>query len=419
MRRLLTILSICVLCFTAQAQIVTGVSRTGEVGTAGEDLPFVGEKGQIESTPRLASTGELLDVLMVTTAPISDTAYYTATSGGEVKSNGSTGVTARGVCWSTSPNPTINDAHTSDGNTTGIFTSGLTRLASATLYHVRAYATDATGTYYGQDISFTTKKFYCPSITANANESVFKTGIDSVTDHEGNKYPVVGIGSQCWMSANMRATTSPTTGTNLMVANLNGNVSVVGKQARWKDNDPVTNGWQGIYYNWNAALDTFQASHTETEVLHDDVLCVGANFTNVNRRGICPEGWHVPHVAEYQALHDYVAANYPCGTNATAKALISQTHWTSNSNNCNVGNSETNNATGFNAVPAGWHGSDNYNYVGGAVLFWAADFWDDSYHRYTRKYTWLIYGSNLQNNQPLWIHQGIPIRCLRDIPIGQ
>jgi hypothetical protein len=65
-------------------------------------------------------------------------------------------VTARGVCWGTVANPTITDSKTTDGTGTGSFTSTITGLTPGTLYHVRAYATNADGTGYGTDVQFST-----------------------------------------------------------------------------------------------------------------------------------------------------------------------------------------------------------------------------------------------------------------------
>ena len=80
----------------------------------------------------------------------------TATSGGNITSDGGSAITARGVCWSTSANPTISDSKTTDGGATGTFISNLTGLSPGTLYYVRAYATNAVNTVYGTQISFTT-----------------------------------------------------------------------------------------------------------------------------------------------------------------------------------------------------------------------------------------------------------------------
>ncbi len=81
----------------------------------------------------------------VTTASITNITQTTASSGGNVTSDGGSPVTARGVCWSTSSNPTTSDVHTTDGTGTGSFTSNITGLTANTLYYVKAYATNSVG----------------------------------------------------------------------------------------------------------------------------------------------------------------------------------------------------------------------------------------------------------------------------------
>ncbi len=92
----------------------------------------------------------------VTTSSITNITSTSATSGGYVTNTGGATVTARGVCWSTSQNPTIFDNHTTDGSGTGSFVSSITGLEPETDYYVRAYATNSVGTAYGNQISFTT-----------------------------------------------------------------------------------------------------------------------------------------------------------------------------------------------------------------------------------------------------------------------
>lgn len=98
-----------------------------------------------------------LSVPILTTAEVTDPTQTSATSGGNISSDGGASVTARGVCWNASGNPTINnDDHTSDGTGTGSFTSSITGLTPSTPYYVRAYATNSAGTAYGDQKSFTT-----------------------------------------------------------------------------------------------------------------------------------------------------------------------------------------------------------------------------------------------------------------------
>ena len=92
----------------------------------------------------------------VTTTTASNITSTTATSGGNITSDGGSAVTARGVCWSTSQNPTLSNSHTSDGSGTGNFTSSITGLTAGTTYYVRAYAINSVDTAYGSQITFTT-----------------------------------------------------------------------------------------------------------------------------------------------------------------------------------------------------------------------------------------------------------------------
>jgi fibronectin-binding autotransporter adhesin len=94
----------------------------------------------------------------VTTTAAGSITGISASSGGNVTSDGGASVTARGVVWSTSSNPTTgaNLGITSDGTGTGSFSSSLTGLSTSTTYHIRAYATNSAGTSYGSDVSFTT-----------------------------------------------------------------------------------------------------------------------------------------------------------------------------------------------------------------------------------------------------------------------
>jgi len=106
--------------------------------TNGNDITF---------TPGMAS---------VTTSPVSTITTTTATAGGNVISDGGAVVTVRGVCWSTNTDPIATGNHTVDGSGNGTFISLITDLSANTTYYVRAYATNANGTVYGENVQFTT-----------------------------------------------------------------------------------------------------------------------------------------------------------------------------------------------------------------------------------------------------------------------
>ena len=115
---------------------------TNSVGTSyGEQISFT------TSTP----------LTLAATTAASSIGNTTATSGGDISSDGGSAVTERGIVWGTTTNPTTTlTTKTSDGTGTGTFTSSLTGLTPSTLYYVRSYATNASGTVYGAETSFTT-----------------------------------------------------------------------------------------------------------------------------------------------------------------------------------------------------------------------------------------------------------------------
>ena len=124
----------------------------------------------------------------VTTNNVTNIGTATATCGGNVTANGGLEVTACGVCWSTSHNPTITDAHTTDGGGMGFFTSTITGLDFGTTYYVRAYATNSVGTSYGEEMSFTTK---CENVASLPYT-------DNFDDYTTTTTVETGVQPSCW-----------------------------------------------------------------------------------------------------------------------------------------------------------------------------------------------------------------------------
>jgi len=112
---------------------------------------------------------------VLTTTAITAITMTTANSGGNVTSPGGSIVTDWGICWSKSANPTVSDAICGGGASTTNFTCGMTGLDMNTLYYVRAYAKNSSGTDYGDQKSFTTLPFTNPvfSVRSVINASSF------------------------------------------------------------------------------------------------------------------------------------------------------------------------------------------------------------------------------------------------------
>ena len=126
------------------------------VDPEGPEDPENPEQPEQPENPENPEEPEVPEQPVVTTAEVTGITCYTAVSGGEVTFDGNVTVTARGICWGTSPNPTIEDNKTTDGTGVGGFTSNLSNLEHNTTYYVRAYATNEVGTAYGEEVTFTT-----------------------------------------------------------------------------------------------------------------------------------------------------------------------------------------------------------------------------------------------------------------------
>ena len=111
----------------------------------------------VVAAPVSGAGGTLTDTLpTVTTKPVYDISATSAKTGGIVNNSGGSSIIARGVCWGTTEEPTLADNYLVNGTGTGTFFSNLQGLAPGVTYYVRAYATNSTGTGYGEALPFTT-----------------------------------------------------------------------------------------------------------------------------------------------------------------------------------------------------------------------------------------------------------------------
>jgi hypothetical protein len=140
------------------------------------------------------------EIPTVTTKSVSDITETSAYCGGDVISDGGSPVTARGVCWSTAQNPSINSKKTVDGSGTGSYSSQITGLSSNTTYYYRAYATNINGTAYGEVGSFTTEEI---SLTGEINGYEYvdlglPSGLKWATCNVGASSPEMPGGYYAW-----------------------------------------------------------------------------------------------------------------------------------------------------------------------------------------------------------------------------
>lgn len=137
----------------------------------------------------------------VQTSSVTGITATSAVCGGTVISEGSSPVTSKGVCWSTSPTPTISNTHVDYGSGgLGEFSVNLTDLTPNATYYVRAYATNESGTNYGAEESFVAKdglpEVYTVDITDITSNSAVGHG---KVDNDGGS-DIIELG-MCWSTS--------------------------------------------------------------------------------------------------------------------------------------------------------------------------------------------------------------------------
>ena len=145
----------------------------------GEEISFV-----CEALPTVA-----------TTQP-TNVSYTSATIGGNVTDNGGLEVTERGICYSTSANPTTANTKITSGSGLGGFTCNLTDLQDGVTYYARAYAINEKGTTYGEEVSFTTKVKTVATVTTSQATNISYTSATvggNVTDDGGLEVTERGV----------------------------------------------------------------------------------------------------------------------------------------------------------------------------------------------------------------------------------
>jgi len=293
-------------------------------------------------------------VPVLTTADVSNITAKSAGCGGNIINDGGKTVTSRGMCWSTGITPTVADKKTNDGSGAGIFFSTITGLQPNTTYFARAYATNSNGTGYGSTMSFTTQP--------------------GVIDIDGNVYNIVTIGTQTWMTENLR-TTRFRNGNNIPHVTDNSAWSSLSTPAYcWNNND--SSAYAHIYgalYNWYA----------------------------VSAGNLCPEGWHVPTDGQWTTLTNYLGGENVAGGKMKEAGTE---HW-------NSPNTGATNESGFTALPGGARSTDgSYGAHGEFAFFWSAtqSFGAMAYYRLLR--------FNQSNADRFEYNKryGLSVRCLKD-----
>lgn len=165
----------------------------------------------------LSFTTPAINSAILTTVAISAVTSTSATSGGNISSDGGFAITARGVCWSTAQNPTTSNSKTTDGTGKGTYTSKLSGLKADTTYYIRAYATNSAGTTYGNQITAKTIAIAAtlPVLTTTIISAITALSAKSggtITSNGGTSIMACGV---CWSTTQNPTITNDTTLNNL------------------------------------------------------------------------------------------------------------------------------------------------------------------------------------------------------------
>ncbi|OFY43715.1 MAG: hypothetical protein A2Z69_01670 [Bacteroidetes bacterium RBG_13_44_24] len=273
---------------------------------------------------------------------------------GEIISDGGKPVITSGIVWSTSPRPTIDLAtRTIDGTLSGQFTSTMSELTEYTTYYVRAYATNANGTGYGNEVTFST--------------------VGVVIDIDGNWYIAGVAGTQIWMLQNLKVT-HLNDGTPIPnVTDDAAWMSLSTPGYAWYNNDEITYADYGLLYNW----------------------------ATVNTGNLCPAGWHVPSEAEYTTVITW--AGGPLVAGGVFKEA-GNTHWL----DPNTG--AANDDYGFALLPGGLR-----SYMGPfSGIGESGNLWSSTKISIDPAYVSAYYNSAEVFLQTLMEGSGMSIRCVKD-----
>jgi uncharacterized protein (TIGR02145 family) len=204
-------------------------------------------------------------------------------------------LTAQGVCWSTSPNPTTanNKTIAKTYSDPQHFYSTLTGLNPGTTYYVRAFATNSAGTIYGNDVSFTTPECTDPTY-------------GSVSDIDGNIYKTVKIGPQTWMAENLKTTKycdgSP----------ISPGIGAPAGYTDWFDCGDGNYLWYGGAYCW----------YENDASAYKDAYGAIYNWHAVGTGKLCPTGWHVPTNSDWTKLITFLGGVEEPFNEKTENAMI-------------------------------------------------------------------------------------------------
>jgi uncharacterized protein (TIGR02145 family) len=245
----------------------------------------------------------------------------------------------------------------------------------------------------GSDVSIKTNYV---TVTAGSGKGQPCPGTPTVTDIDGNVYNTVLIGDQCWMKENLNTT-----------RDANGK-----KISRYcYDNNADYCNWYGGLYTWQTVINGQKSRYGNPNSI----------------QGICPEGWHVPDILDWDQLKNHLAdqgySNSYDSKNPPANTLKSCRQENSpKGGDCNTLEHPRwesddihygSDIFGFSALPSGCYNNGSYIGLGYYGAWWLNSF-SSSFQ--TISFDFIISGSDFIYYGEVYVYEDIRIslRCLKN-----
>jgi uncharacterized protein (TIGR02145 family) len=303
-----------------------------------------------------------ISIPSLNTTSITNITQSTATCGGNVTADGGATLTARGVCWNTTGNPTTANSKTSNGSGTGTFTSSISGLTANTTYYVRAYAINSQGIAYGEQKEFRTLE----EVSGDWPRDT-ETAVVDVTN------PATG---KTWMDRNLGASRAATSSTD---AEAYGDLYQWGRAAdgHQKRKSPTTSTLGNSDTPGHGNFILSNSSPYDWRSPKNDNLWQGVNSTN----NPCPSGYRLPTIAELNAERQSWSSNNADGALASPLKLP--------------------------VAGTRYEGNGMLNFVGSGGYNWSSTV--DGNHSW-----FLFFSSSKAGTNYYGRALGMPIRCLKD-----
>jgi len=192
-----------------------------------------------------------------------------------------------------------------------------------------------------------------------------------VDDHDGQVYPTVQIGTQCWMAKNLNV------GTMTPGANDQADNGIIEKYCY--NNDAGNCSTYGGLYQWDEMMQYITTEGTQ---------------------GICTSGWHIPTDAEWTILTDFLGGESVAGGKMKETGT---THW-------NSPNTGATNESGFSGLPDGYITYDSwFIHLGYYGYCWSSTEYINI--AWGRKLSYVAENVYRNDYDKVW---GFSVRCLRD-----